>query len=222
MKSARKYASKIINERYINARISYRDLFPYGELLMKISNGFESITEVILSPINNQLTFTWCMLESMNKSRSHFKSIYGTDPKRKFVHISKDKFHSEMSYTKDLSIYSDIEFHMMRLKAVKEIQSTDMMFIYIDSRSSDNSKNTSTHTEIFDVLNRFQSFVKKNIVIHDRGLNYEIMDYSDKFNLSKGVQSASIEFLQKNHQWSLVTGNNTEFGFTILSKDGDK
>ena len=121
MKSVRKYANKIINERYINVRLSYRDLFPYGEPLMKIANGCEHITEIILSPINNKLTFTWCMLESMNKSINNFKSIYGIDTKKKFVHISKDKFHSEMPYTKDVSIYSDIEFDTIRLKNVKEI-----------------------------------------------------------------------------------------------------
>lgn len=222
MKHARKYASKIINERYINARISYRDLFPYGEPLMKISNGCEHITEVILSSINNQLTFTWCMLESMNKSRNHFHSIYGIDPKRKFVHISKDKFHSEMPYTKDLALYSDIGFDMIRLKNAKELETTDMMFVYIDSRSSNNSKGISTHNEVFELLNKFETCVKKNIIIHDRALNYEIMDYSNKTNLADGVQSASVSFLQNNHSWSLVTGYNTEFGFTILSKDGDK
>ena len=95
MSKYREYALKLIHQRYLDARISLFDVFPYGELLLNFSKECNHITEMILSPINNKLSFTWTMLYGLHQSKEKHKTIYGKDVDKKIVSLSKDKFHNE-------------------------------------------------------------------------------------------------------------------------------
>ncbi len=214
MNRYRKYASKMIHDRYLSARISMFDVFPYGELLLKFSRECNNITEITLSPINNKLSFTWCMLYGLHQSRDNYESIYGKESHKKFTSFSIDRFHSELLYLKDLSNYSDIECETFRLKKDTKIENTDMLFIYVDTRSSNDNRDSKIHYDILKQINNNKDLVKKYIIIYD-------LNFNDNFGYTiknDDVQSASIEFLQNNHDWSLLKGNNTEFRFTVMKR----
>jgi hypothetical protein len=218
MSKYREYALKLIHKRYLDARISLFDVFPYGELLLNFSKECNHITEMILSPINNKLSFTWTMLYGLHQSKEKHKMIYGKDVDKKIVSLSKDKFHNELAYVMDLAIYSDIQFEMFRLKHKIKFEQTDMLFLYVDSRSSINDNEYKIHSDILENLNKYSQFINKYILIYD--MNF---DKNLDFNLTSvkndiGAKSSSIEFLQNNHDWSLLKSPNTEFRFTILKR----
>jgi hypothetical protein len=198
MSKYREYALKLIHQRYLDARISLFDVFPYGELLLNFSKECNHITEMILSPINNKLSFTWTMLYGLHQSKEKHKTIYGKDVDKKIVSLSKDKFHNELAYVMDLAIYSDIQFEMFRLKHKIKFEQTDMLFLYVDSRSSINDNEYKIHSDILENLNKYSQFINKYILIYD--INF---DKNLDFNLTSvkndiGAKSASIEFLQNN------------------------
>ena len=214
MNRYRKYASKMIHDRYLSARISMFDVFPYGELLLKFSRECNHITEMTLSPINNNLSFTWCMLYGLHQSRDNYESIYGKELHKKFTSFSIDRFHNELLYLKDLSNYSDIECKTFRLKKDTKIENTDMLFIYVDTRSSNTNGDSKIYYDVLKQINNNKDLVRKYIIIYDLNFN-DNFGYTIKNN---DVQSASIEFLQNNHDWSLLKGNNTEFRFTVMKR----
>jgi hypothetical protein len=218
MSKYKKYAVEMIHQRYLDARISLFDLFPHGELLLDFSKECNHITEMILSPINNKLSFTWTILYGLHQSKEKYKSIYGNDVHKKIVSFSKDKFHGELSYVMDLANFSDIEFEMFRLKNTIKFEQTDMLFVYVDSRSSINNNDKKIHDEILKNLNEYSKLIKKYIVIYDLNFNKNLDFYLTNTNNEGVVQSVSIEFLQNNHDWSLLKGHNTEFRFTILKR----
>lgn len=216
MKNAIKYASKLIHERYLHARISLIDLFPYSEYLLNLTKECDNITEIILSPIHTELTFTWAMIDSLNISKEKYKKIYQKDKHKKFVSISKHRTHKEIPYLKDLSIYSEIEFENKRVKKdIDKIEETDMLFIFVDSRVNKDS------TEILNLINSLEKFVKKYIVVYDRALNYDVIDFRNEISNLHMVKNSSIYFLQNNYNWSLLTGYNTEYTFTMMKRFGD-
>jgi hypothetical protein len=211
MSKYREYALKLIHQRYLDARISLFDVFPYGELLLNFSKECNHITEMILSPINNKLSFTWTMLYGLHQSKEKHKTIYGKDVDKKIVSLSKDKFHNELAYVMDLAIYSDIQFEMFRLKHKIKFEQTDMLFLYVDSRSSINDNEYKIHSDILENLNKYILIYDMNF---DKNLDFNLTSVKNDI----GAKSASIEFLQNNHDWSLLKSPNTEFRFTILKR----
>lgn len=216
MKNAKQYASKIIHDKYLHARISLIDMFPYSEHLLKLTKECNHITEIILSPINNGLTFTWAIIDSMIQSKENHKKIYGNDQNKKFVSITKHRIHQEIPFLKDLSIYSEIDFDNKRMKKdIHTIEETDMVFVYLDSRLNKDS------VEILNLLNTLEKFVKKYIVVYDRALNYDVIDFRNEIHNMHMAEHSSMYFLQNNFNWSLITGYNTEYVFTMMKRFGD-
>jgi hypothetical protein len=199
-------SKKIISENFFNVCITDMDDFPYCNLLSKFSKECNSIMELVTIHPNNRLTFSWCMLHGMasnvNGDNKFFKSVW------------LDKVNTKIYYPSDISKYCGISFDVIVRPTELEIYDiVDMLFIHTDNSFNDLS----------NTINSLQNRVRKYIVINDNKFVQNIKDdlLQNKNTNPTYVQDTIIEFLQRNHSWSLVTGFDTEYAMTILKRIED-
>lgn len=213
----KKIAKDLINKKYLNVRFTLNDIFPYGNTLCELIKDCDSFTELLLYPVNSKLTFTWCALNELIGHKDYVKKIRGIDLKKKINSVSFNKINSELYEAEDLSKQVGIDFKIIKAgKSGPKIKETDMLFIYFILQDKSDDERKRIAKSILVKIKKYAPSTKKYIVLYDRSFASNNID-TLRNNISS-VKELTIEFLQKNQDWSFFSGYNTEYGFTVLNK----
>lgn len=216
-----KFAKDLINRKYLNVRFTLNNVFPYGDVLCELIKECNTFTELLISPVNSKLTFTWCALNEMITHKNFVKDIRKIDLNKKINSVSFNKINKELYELEALSKDVGIDFKIIKAgKIGPKIKETDMLFIYFILQDKSDEERTEVKKNILTKINKYVSSTKKYIVLYDRSF---ISNTIDTFrNDGDSVKELTLEFLQQNHDWSFFSGYNTEYGFTILSRISSK
>lgn len=199
-------SNKIITEKFFNVCMSDIDTFPYCNTLSLLSKECNKIVELITIHPNDKITFSWCMIKGLVSTKNSLE--------KSFISIWLDKINKKIYYLNDISKYCGVSFEVLVRPPVLDIdEMTDMVFIHTDNTFNDLSKTISS----------IQNKVKKYIVINDNKFVSNMRD--DLLQNTSGnlnyVEDTIIDFLQSNHNWSIVKGYDTEYRMTILKRIED-
>ena len=204
MSRLEKISKEYINREFVNTIINGKDVFPHCSVLHSFSKDCETISEMLLVPINKKTSFTWCMIHGLISNTS--------DGDKRFVSItfnSKNKF---FHYVKDLCEKTRVKVENIVFDEFSKIEyETDMLFIHVEKNGID----------LTEQMKMNKNKVRKYIVIFNR--DYQV-DYTDvrisltQINVEDKVETKINKFLRNNMEWAIVTGFNTEYGMTILER----
>ncbi len=199
-------SNKIITEKFFNVCLSDIDTFPNCNTLSSLSEECNNIVELITINANEKITFSWCMINGLVSNKNSLE--------KSFKSIWLDKFNKKIYYLDDISKYCGISFEIIIRPPILDIgEIVDMVFIHTDN----------TFNNLSETISSIQNMVKKYIVINDNKFVSNMRDNllqntSAKLNY---VEDTIIDFLQSNHNWSIVKGYDTEYRMTILKRIED-
>ena len=199
-------SNKIITEKFFNVCMSDIDTFPYCNTLSSLSEECNNIVELITIPTDDKITFTWCMIKGLVSNKNGLE--------KSFRSIWLDKMNKKIYYLNDISKYCGISFEVIVRPPFLDIgEIVDMVFIHTDN----------TVNNLSETISSIQSMVKKYIVINDNKFVSNMRE--DLLQNTSGnlnyVEDTIIDFLQSNHNWSIVKGYDTEYRMTILKRIED-
>lgn len=219
--SMNKFAKDLINKKYLNVRFTLNNVFPYGEVLCDLIKQCNTFTELLISPLNSKITFTWCALNEFIKHRDFVKEIRKIDLKKKINSVSFNKINKELYELEDLSQDVGIDFKIIKGgKIGPKIKETDMLFLYFILQDKSDDERERIAKSILVKIKKYAPSTKKYIVLYDRSFISNKVDVIR--NNSYSVKELTLEFLQQNNDWSFFSGYNTEYGLTILTRLSSK
>jgi hypothetical protein len=197
-------SKEYINREYLNTIINGKDFFPHCSVLQSFSKNCDTISEMLLVPIQHRTTFTWCMIHGLISNRSNNE--------KRFVSISFNSKNKFLHYVKDLCENTNVKTENFVFDEFSKIEyETDMLFIHVGKNG----------TDLIEQIKMNKDRVKKYIVIFNRDyeINYtELKIFGTIRNVEDKVETKINKFIRNNMEWSIVRGFNTEYGMTILER----